>query len=215
MFTRSALALLLAPLCLAACAHAPSARSSEEAWDVTAARGSAQEIDFVTQEGTWMSVDVSPDGRWLVFDLLGHVYRVSVAGGDAECLTQESGIALNYHPRFSPDGEWIAFVSDRGGQDNLWLMRADGSEARAVFLDETARVSQPAWTPDGASIAVRRVALGEGFGSDRNEIWLMPREGGAGSALVDEEQPDASWPSVSRDGRSLYFHVANRSFEAA
>ncbi|MBW3534286.1 MAG: hypothetical protein KY453_03555, partial [Gemmatimonadetes bacterium] len=65
-----------------------AAQSPAVAWDVTEARGRTYEIDFTTDEGTWMSVDVSPDGRWLVFDLLGHVYRMPAEGGAAESLTQ-------------------------------------------------------------------------------------------------------------------------------
>src|SRR5690606_24554755 len=94
------------------------------AWEVTLARGRTRQIDFTTDEGTWMSVDVSPDGRWIVFDLLGHIYRVPMEGGEAEPLTQNSGVALNYHPAYSPDGQSIAFVSDRSGQLNLWVMDA-------------------------------------------------------------------------------------------
>ena len=106
-----------------------SARQSAD-WDVTLPRGETREIDFTTTEGTWTSVDVSPDGSWIVFDLLGHVYRMDAQGGTAEPLTGNSGIALNYQPRISPDGRTVAFISDRGGQDNLWIMNADGSEPR-------------------------------------------------------------------------------------
>ena len=77
--------------------------SSAARWDVTLARGKTREIDFTTTEGTWMSSDISPDGKWIYFDLLGHVYRVSSSGGDAESLTQGSGVALNYQPRVSPE----------------------------------------------------------------------------------------------------------------
>ena len=78
---------------------------SAPAWDVTQARGKTRDIDFTTSEGTWMSVDISPDGTWIVFDLLGHVYRMPAAGGEATALTQNSGVALNFHPRISPDGK--------------------------------------------------------------------------------------------------------------
>ncbi len=174
-------------------------------WDVTLARGETREIDFTTSTGTWMSVDVSPDGEWIVFDLLGHVYRVPAEGGEAEVLTGGSGVAVNYHPRYSPDGARIAFVSDRKAQYNLWVMDADGSNARQVFHDVNVRVTQPTWTPDGEYIVVQRSTLG-----DRREsgIWMYHVDGGQGTELVgDDEARGATWPSVSADGRYLYFHV--------
>jgi hypothetical protein len=85
-------------LCAGSAAAAPSAATPP--WDVTAPRGVTREVDFNTTEGTGMSVDISPDGRWLLFDLLAQVYRVPVGGGPSECLTADSGIALNYHPRY-------------------------------------------------------------------------------------------------------------------
>ncbi len=194
-------------LLLAAPSHL--AGQAEDAWDPTLARGRTKTIDFTTDQGTWMSADVSTDGRWVVFDLLGHVYRVPAAGGDAEPLTQASGVAVNYHPRFSPDGSRIAFVSDRAGQSNLWVMDADGSNPRAVFTDPAVRVVEPAWAPDGRSVVVRRQALRGARGG--SGIWLYDLESGEGRELLGASQRGAAWPSLSRDGAYLYYHFPSPS----
>ncbi len=202
--------------------------AQNQAWQIGAARGETRSIDFVTTEATWSSVDISADGNWLVFDMLGHIYRVSVEGGEAVCLTQDSGIALNFHPRISPDGEAIAFISDRGGQDNLWLMEADGSSPRAVFLDENSRATEPAWGPDGQEIYItRRMKTAFGFYRVDDAIWAYPREGGAGKHIVGRKDEGGEvmgapanerqittghlryqWSSPSPDGRHVYFNIA-------
>src|SRR5262249_60372295 len=120
--------------------------------DVQTMRGVACYSSFDCNEGTWVSMVSSPDGKWIVFDLLAHVYWIPVEGGKAQCLTQDSGAALYFQPRISPDGKTIAFISDRKGQNNLWLMDADGSHPRAVFTENDVRVYEPAWTPDGQYI---------------------------------------------------------------
>ncbi|HSM61179.1 MAG TPA: hypothetical protein VK849_10300, partial [Longimicrobiales bacterium] len=110
-----------------------------------------------------------------------------------------------YHPRYSPSGDAIAFISDRKGQNNLWIMDADGSNPRAVFTSNDVRAVEPVWTPDGRYIVVRRQNLGEGGG---NGLWMYHRDGGQGVELVDaSDEGGAAWPSLSRDGRHLYFHV--------
>lgn len=182
-----------------------AAQNARSDWDVTRARGETHTIDFTTDVGTWMSTDVSADGRWIVFDLLGHVYRVAAAGGAAEALTQESGVAVNFHPQFSPDGSQIAFVSDRAGQNNLWVMGADGSNSRAVFTDLDTRVVEPTWTADGRHIVVRQQ------GRRGSGIWMYPADGGEGRELLGANQRGAAWPSLSTDGKYLYYHLPSQT----
>ena len=201
--------------------NSPHAQDQEE-WDVTVPRGNTREISFTTEEGTWMSVDISADGSWLVFDLLGHVYRLPVTGGPAVSLTQNSVMAMNYHPRISPDGREIAFVSDRGGQDNLWVMAADGSSPRLIFADMNARVAEPVWSPDGKQILVtRREKSPTGFYRTHDVLWMFPRRGKKGFEVVRLGSSGgaaparsgvwsgldrAQWPSFTPDGRYVYFH---------
>jgi Tol biopolymer transport system component len=209
-------------LCTALSALSSPLSGQPAAWDVTQPRGKTREIDFTTEEGTYMSVDLSPDGQWLVFDLLGHVYRVKATGGEAECLTQNSGIAVNYHPRFSPDGNAIAFISDRRGQDNLWLMNPDGSNPRPLLLDNLSRAAEPAWARDGRSIYfTRKMKTPSGFYRTADEIWRISREGGEPALVVRLTASGSSiparagvwtgadrvqWASPTPDGRYLYFH---------
>jgi len=217
--------LLLAPLALALATAMPrdlaaqrpagGDSASRASWDVTLARGTTRDIAFSTSEGTWMSSELSPDGTWVVFDLLGHVYRVPAGGGDAVALTQNSGVALNFQPRISPDGKTIAFISDRRGQYNLWLMDADGGNPRPVFTDLTVAAFEPAWTPDGRFIIVRRAVRGGfgagGGGATGSGLWMYHRDGGTGVSLVAAGTGGAnatpSWPTVSGDGRYLYYQV--------
>ncbi|MBK8247623.1 MAG: PD40 domain-containing protein [Gemmatimonadetes bacterium] len=199
---------LLAPLALVAQARPDTAR-----WDVTQARGTTRSIDFTTSEGTWMAPDLAPDGSWMVFDLLGHVYRMPVAGGEATALTQNSGVALNFQPRISPDGRTIAFISDRRGQYNLWLMNADGSNPRPVFTDLNATAFEPTWTPDGQYIIVRKGGRGGGEGAPApGGLWMYHKDGGQGVSLVAAgtggNNGAPQWPSVSGDGKYLYYQVS-------
>jgi len=198
---------VLAAGILAALASIPSPaqeEKDEKAWDVNNPPGPTSEIKIKTNSGTWMSLDVSPDGREIVFDLLGDVYLLPMEGGAAKSLT--SGMAWDIQPQFSPDGKSIAFTSDRGGGDNIWVMGRDGSDPVQVTEEKFRLLNSPVWAPDGRFIAARKH-----FTSQRSlgagEIWLYHRTGGSGMQMTKRpnDQKDLGEPAFSPDGRYVYF----------
>ncbi len=195
--------LLLLALPLTVLGQEP-AEDDKPKWDVNEPPGPRREIAIRTTSGTWMSLDVSPDGREIVFDLLGDLYALPIEGGQARSLT--SGMAWDMQPRYSPDGERIAFTSDRGGGDNLWIVDRDGSNPVEVTKEKFRLLNSPVWSPDGDFLAARkhftsRRSLGAG------EIWLYHRSGGEGLQMTERpnDQKDLGEPAFSPDGRYLYF----------
>jgi len=114
----------------------------------------ARTAEFTATEGTWISLDVSPDGQTIVFDLLGELYTMPITGGTASPLL--TGMAFDVQPRFSPDGESVAFISDKSGGDNLWTMRLDRTDTTQVTRGNNALYVSPEWTPDGQYLVVSR-----------------------------------------------------------
>ncbi len=180
----------------------------EPKWDVTADFGPTSKVAFDSSEGTWMNVDVSPDGARVVFDLLGDLYVMPIGGSTAAAPATRltTGPAFDMQPRFSPDGKRIAFTSDRGGLFNVWVMGADGKNPTAVSREEKWWVNSPTWAPDGDFIFARKHfvatrSLGAG------EVWMYHRSGADGVQVTEKVsfQKDAGEPAISPDGKFLYY----------
>ena len=157
-------------------------------------------LRYTAREGSWINVDVSPDGRTVVFDLLGDLYTVPLSGGEAERLTE--GMAWDVQPRFSPDGDEVVFVSDRSGGDNVWIIALDGSDTTQVTEGNTNLYVSPEWTPDGNYIVASR---SEGLGGAA-KLQLYHVEGGSGTGLIREpENLKTLGAAFGPDSRYVWF----------
>jgi Tol biopolymer transport system component len=154
-------------------------------------------ISFSTDQGTWMSVDVSPDGTTLVFDLLGDLYTLPMSGGRATRLT--SGLPYDAQPRFSPDGKSIVFVSDRDGGNNIWTLSVDLKDTVQVTKGKDFEYASPEWTPDGEYIVASK-------GTRIEQLWMFHKDGGSGAQLIKEpEDLKTLGAAFSSDPRYIWF----------
>ncbi len=182
----------------------PTSQEGSGDWDVEQSLGPTIPLSFETDEGTWMNVDVDPTGGAIVFDLLGDLYTMPITGGLS--IRISSGQSFDMQPRFSPDGSAIAFISDRDGATNIWLMDPDGSNLRQISEESNQEVNSPSWSPDGQYIFVRKHfvdqrSLGAG------EVWMYHVSGGSGLQVTERNgfQKDQGEPAISPDGQYLYY----------
>lgn len=173
-------------------------------WNVDNPPGPQKKVAITTDEGTWMDLDVSPDGQNIVFDLLGDIYTIPIKGGKATTLA--TGKAWEVQPRYSPDGKQIAYTSDKDGGDNIWVMNSDGTHKHPITKENFRLLNNPYWTPDGQYIVARKHFTGtRSLGA--GEMWLYNVNGGDGIQLTKRknDQQDAGEPIVSPDGKYVYW----------
>jgi Tol biopolymer transport system component len=174
-----------------------------------------RKVSFTTDEGTWLSLDVSPDGKTIAFELLGDIYTLPIEGGEAKLI--DGGMAFDSQPKFSPDGKWIAFLSDREGTENVYIMHPDGSDQKQVSKDPNNEFASPSWAPDGKYIFVSKTS----FGIGPREIWMYHINGGTGIQVTKskptptirrQDRPNAMGVVASADGKYLYFAERHGDF---
>ncbi len=188
---------------------ATAEKKDDKKWDVLNPPGERKTITIDTKEITWSNLDVSPDGKHIIFDMLGDIYVMPISGGEAKAVTADD--AWNIQPRFSPDGKTIAFISDRSGSTNLWLMNTDGTNLHQVTSEKVSMIHNPAWRPDGNFIAVRKSHMGSRSIAG-GSLWMYHKTGGKGVELrepLDKKQPqkNLSEPAFSPDGKYVYFSM--------
>lgn len=158
-------------------------------------------INFSTDQGTWTSLDISPDGQTIVFDLMGDLYTMPIIGGAATALT--NGLAYEVHPRFSPDGKSLAYISDKSGSDNLWIMDLDTQEEIQISKEQKSNFFSVSWSPDGDYLVAAK-------GRRNIKLHLYHKDGGAGAALISEPKGLKTIdPFFSADGKTIYYSQRN------
>jgi Tol biopolymer transport system component len=158
-------------------------------------------IEFSAKQGTWISLDVSPDGKQIVFDLMGDLYLMPISGGKADTLTR--GMGYDVHPRFSPDGKSIVYISDRSGADNVWVMNLETKEKTAITKEDDQYFPSAEWTPDGKYIVASK-------GRRNHKLFMYHKDGGRGVQLIDSPSSlKVIDPAVTPDGRYIYFSRRN------
>jgi imidazolonepropionase-like amidohydrolase/Tol biopolymer transport system component len=188
-------------------AKAPTDKFKVQKWDVNAPQGAViRQVPISVAQGSWMDLDVSPDGKTLAFTLLGDIYTLPISGGTPKRIAE--GLAWEVQPRFSPNGKRIAFTSDRGGGDNIWLMNVDGSEKKQLTDESFRLLNQPSWSPDGNYIVAKKhFTTGRSLGT--GEVWLYHVSGGSGVPLVkkpnERHQKELGEPIYAPDGKSIYY----------
>lgn len=177
-------------------------------------------IAFTTDEATWLSLTISPDGRTIAFELLGDIYTLPIEGGEAKLIS--GGLSFDSQPAWSPDGRFITFLSDRTGSENLWIMKPDGSGAAQVSKEARREWASPSWTPDSEYVLVSKARdLFSPY-----EIWQYHRDGGSGlrvskappatgsaaPAAAISSAPNHMGVVASKNGRYLYYASKNGGF---
>jgi len=173
-------------------------------WDIEKYKGPVKNFSITTNEGTWMNLDVSADGQEIVFDLLGDIYVMPISGGTAKLLT--GGPAWEIQPRFSPNGKYISYTSDKSGADNIWIMNRDGSNKKQISKETFRLLNNATWMPNSEYLIARKHFTGtRSLGA--GEMWMYNIFGGDGVQLTKRknDQQDAGEPNVSPDGKNLYF----------
>src|SRR5690606_6002662 len=163
-----------------------------------------EDVTLTLTEGTWMSVDVSPDGRTLVFDLLNDIYTIPATGGEARAIL--SGPATQRSPQFSPDGRKILYLSDATGADNIWIANPDGSDPRQISHETMDMITAPSWSPDGSAVVATKTSASV-FDMRTSELIRFDVGGGEERQLIapPESGKDLQEPRYSPDGRHLYY----------
>lgn len=187
-------------------------------WRVAASGGQPEPVAGV--RGDALDLSIARQGSRLAYSQRysdSNIWRLAVAGATTQGATgrdhapEKSSLKLiassrrEDSPQFSPDGQKIAFASDRSGSNEIWVCASDGTHPIQLTFFGGPQAGSPRWSPDSQWIAFDARPAGHA------DIFVVNVNGGQPRRLTTETSTDVV-PSWSRDGRWIYF-CSNRSGE--
>jgi tricorn protease len=138
--------------------------------------------------------DLAPSGRRVALSVHGEIFTAPVDEGDLRQITD--GPARDQDPHYSPDGKWIAYVTDRSGREEIWVAAADGAGEHRKLTDVDALKNSFAWSPDSKQLA---------YTASDNRLRLLTVEDGRTVELASSRFGNIGAPVWSPDGKWLAF----------
>jgi tricorn protease len=156
------------------------------------------------------SFNLSPSGKRAVIATHGELFTIATDKGDVRRLTRTSDVR-EAQPQWSPDGKRIAFVSDRSGQEEIWMCDEHGQNLKRLTQSGTQK-NQPVWSPDSQSLlytASDRALHRYNLAAEKDEVVTRGEVVGFGGSAISNPQfsPDGKWIAFTRSGRDLLPHV--------
>ncbi|WP_257666660.1 S41 family peptidase [Parapedobacter tibetensis] len=155
------------------------------------------------------SAAISPDGKRVTFGARGDIFTIPAKTGVTRNLTQSSG----EHDRnvgWSPDGQWVSYISDRTGEDELYIQKQDGTEpAKQLTKGGGAYKFNPTWSPDSKYLL---------YGDRNQDLQLVDVQSTSKTLVAHADEgtinsytlgPDSKWVAYSLPGKAREFTVIN------
>jgi len=148
--------------------------------------------------------DIAPDGKRAVFAARGEVFTVPAKDGSTRNLTHSPGVR-EQHVSWSPNGQWIVYISDRTGEDEIYIAPQDGLAAeQQITSGHKGFMFQPAWSPDSSKIAWADKDLKLWYVDVKEKKPVEVDRGKYGEILNYSWSPDSKWLAYDKNLESGY-----------
>jgi tricorn protease len=153
---------------------------------------------------------VSPSGKRAVISVEGDLFTIATDKGDPHRVTNSPGVREK-SPQWSPDGKWLAFVSDESGREEVWMCDEKGGKKKKVS-DTDSEKGQPVWAPDSKALlypASDKKLYKYTLDGDKTDVLVGAEVVDFGDMAVSQPQwsPDGKWVSFTKADNTLLPHV--------